>query len=83
MNENTLIQALEKVDMDALCYGERLIKNLREIKEHHQSIKFIMWRDAYEKMSKDDIANVTSLLSLFTQLIDPKSKSGRKTGPSE
>lgn len=32
MNENALIQALEKADMDALCYGERLIKTCRRLR---------------------------------------------------
>lgn len=83
MNEFELMQALEKVDRNTLWHGERLIKNLAEIKNHHLSIKHIMQWDAHVRMSEDDIESVARLLSTLMHLTDSKKKKEVRTNVEE
>ena len=83
MNEFELMQALAGVDIEVLRRGERLIKNLAEIKNHHQSIKHIMQWDAHARMSEDDIESVARLLSTLMHLTDSKKKKEVRTNEED
>jgi len=74
MNEIELMQALEEVDIKVLWNGERLMKNLAGIKDHHQSIKHILQWDSNVRMSEDDIESVARLLSTLMHLTGTKKK---------